>query len=251
MLKFIKPLADTVCLYHPFGGLGDHLQHSTLPRLFSSINKKVFISTKCKFSNEEIKELVWERNPYVSGFSDMTPNIGMECSAVQKKAIKIWQKTSNSISNIEAAHGFDRVPFSKPEIHYKPNKIYKVEKSLIFDCNASTNHEYSNKKEALLEIIKNKFPEHTIHFIKSKKLSYSEEKDSINDQKTIYVDSIFEYCDYIFSCDVFFCLLSGAHSLAQAIRINKSFCIVQKDLFNIHFEKGLFLSDNISYITTE
>ena len=57
MLKFIKPLADTVCLYHPFGGLGDHLQHSTLPRLFSSINKKVFISTKCNFSNKEIKEL--------------------------------------------------------------------------------------------------------------------------------------------------------------------------------------------------
>ena len=37
----------------------------------------------------------------------------------------------------------------------------------------------------------------------------------------------------------------------QFDRINKSFCIVQKDLFNIHFEKGLFLSDNISYITTE
>ena len=57
-----------------WGGLGDNLQLSTIPRRFFEKfgYKGVYISNKDrqKFRNEGIKKLVWEMNPYIAGFTN-------------------------------------------------------------------------------------------------------------------------------------------------------------------------------------
>lgn len=55
-----------------WGGLGDNLQVSTIPRRFYEKfgYKGVYISNSVPWRNKEIKELVWDLNPYIAGFTD-------------------------------------------------------------------------------------------------------------------------------------------------------------------------------------
>jgi len=238
---------NIVCIYQPYPGLGDHLQHSTLPKLYHSLGSKVFISNKCVYRNDEIKELVWESNPYVEGFSDIEPNAGMSCPTIQSEAVKIWKPTTVSLTNIELSHGFKRER-PRPELHYKPKLISGLSEVTIFDASACT--AYSNyKSEKIAEIVAEKFGNDVL-YIKSKKIEQKEHEDlSTKRFDLMYVKSIFEYCDVISSCKNFVSLMSGGHSLCQAIRDKNSYCIISDDLFKVHKQRGLFLNEDlVSYI---
>ena len=59
------------------GGLGDNLQFSTLPEEFCKQKKeKVYLSSTSKARNDEIVDLIWKRNPYISGITNNIPNAG-------------------------------------------------------------------------------------------------------------------------------------------------------------------------------
>jgi hypothetical protein len=238
---------NDICIYQQYPGLGDHLQHSTLPRLFSSLGHNVYISNKCQYRNEEIKKLVWESNPYVAGFSDMPPNAGMSCSLIQEEAVKVWKSTGESIKNIEAAHRF-YLSKSKPEVHYQPKSMFGLDNYLVLDATALTCFG-SYKKEKIIDIVRG-IQENNVLTVKSTKLKYNEQEDLSSDVfGTIYVNSIFEYCDVISSCGTFVSLMSGGHSLAQALRTSNNFCIIEKNLFDVHFQKGLFLNESaVTYL---
>ena len=45
-------------LYQPWGGLGDNLQFSTLPEMFSKLGYEVYISDKNAYRSVEIFDLV-------------------------------------------------------------------------------------------------------------------------------------------------------------------------------------------------
>ena len=51
---------NKVILYQPWGGLGDNLQFSTLPKLYSEIGYEFYISDQNVYRNPEIKKLVWD-----------------------------------------------------------------------------------------------------------------------------------------------------------------------------------------------
>src|SRR5271170_4999924 len=55
-----------------YGGLGDHLFLSPIPRIAKEQGKyeKVLVSNKSIFRHSDYKKLVWEMNPYVDGFTD-------------------------------------------------------------------------------------------------------------------------------------------------------------------------------------
>lgn len=55
-----------------FGGLGDHLFLSPIPRLYKLKypSSKVYLSYQSKFRSWEIYKLVWEDNPYLDGILD-------------------------------------------------------------------------------------------------------------------------------------------------------------------------------------
>jgi len=58
-----------------YGGLGDHLFYSPLPRLLKEhgIADKVYLSTASRFRSAETYDLVWGTNPYLDGRSDAPP----------------------------------------------------------------------------------------------------------------------------------------------------------------------------------
>ena len=55
-----------------FGGLGDHLFYSHLPRIAKQSGEctGVYISNHSSFRSPEYKELIWKLNPFVDGFVD-------------------------------------------------------------------------------------------------------------------------------------------------------------------------------------
>lgn len=65
-----------VILFVEYGGLGDHLFFSPLPRLLKTkgIADKVFLSRKSPFRSQQIYDLVWKNNPYFDGMSDKDPS---------------------------------------------------------------------------------------------------------------------------------------------------------------------------------
>ena len=82
-----------------FGGLGDHLQFSTLPEeFFKKFKKKVkiYIFENSSFRNKEIYDLVWKKNPFVIGMSKLKPNSGhLEEIKFPKNKKKISFKIGN------------------------------------------------------------------------------------------------------------------------------------------------------------
>ena len=47
--------------------LGDSIQFSTLPEIFSKMGYDVYLLPDASFKNQEIKDLVWMDNPYIKG----------------------------------------------------------------------------------------------------------------------------------------------------------------------------------------
>jgi len=118
-------------LYQPWGGLGDNLQFSTLPEMFSKLGYEVYISKNNRYRNFEIFELVWKLNPYVKGISSERHNIGDICSYTRIHPQK------SIIYNQEASHGI--VPENEiPKIFYTPKIINEFQDKIFVDLSAKS-----------------------------------------------------------------------------------------------------------------
>ena len=95
----------------PWGGLGDNLQFTTLPKLFSEKGVDFFISKHNTYRNPEIYEFCWGKNPYVKGIVNNIANIGSCAPDLQKG------RTDNIVSAAEIRHGFSGSG-RYPEIYY-------------------------------------------------------------------------------------------------------------------------------------
>jgi hypothetical protein len=65
----------TIVIHQQYGGLGDNLQYSTLPELYSKQGYDVYIHTNNVVRNKEIHDLVWELNPYIKGKEEINIKI--------------------------------------------------------------------------------------------------------------------------------------------------------------------------------
>ena len=148
---------EDIIIEQPWGGLGDNLQYSTLPKLYSELGHNVYISSRNAYRNPEIYKLVWELNPYVKGISDLPVNAG---------AItyfnNTWKNiTNNPIKNMELSHKLNNGTEEYPEIYYTPKYISELENSILFDTTCITlKHLISNNKlEKIIDNIINNYPE--------------------------------------------------------------------------------------------
>lgn len=207
-----------------WGGLGDNLQVSTIPRRFYEKYgyKGVYISNSVPWRNKEIKELVWEKNPYIAGFTDKKGVNIADAGLIHYDGVTTW------IANMEKIYQFES-PYSKrPEIYYDiPNKDnFNVSNKVIVDLTSSNENntmdkgthrtnmkkyfDSLNEKITLVKLnnIKNdkSFADYTNEIIVNKEIEY------------INVNNIYEYCEIIKHCKKYICSFSGNHCLAASIR---------------------------------
>lgn len=215
-----------IIIEQPWGGLGDNLQYSTLPKLYSKLGHNVYISSKNMYRNPEIYKLVWELNPYIKGISDLPTNAG---------AITYFNNfhkvvTENSIKNVELSHNLINGTEEYPEIYYTPKYIPELENIILFDTTSITlKNVYSNNKLAksiddIINNIINNYPELTAKHIHFTKISNNDIPIKCTDKYII--NSIFDYCDAIFSCKIYISPQSGNSCLASSIKKKRQFPII-------------------------
>ncbi|MEK9767534.1 MAG: hypothetical protein VW683_01325 [Betaproteobacteria bacterium] len=235
---------DRVCLFTGFGGLGDNLMFSTLPERFAEIGKDFYIYKKNPFRNNEIKELVWDMNPYVKGY-DTSPNIGF-----QRTGNPYIPKADNQIKSVEIHHGFEpKNEYGK--IYYEPKELSDLEDKVIIDCSVITrSRDYPPSiRNKLIELAQKKHKSSDIVL-----LGYDESISSQNTDYDLKVDSIYHLCDIITSCAHYISLHSGGNYLACSLvkdtKMTELTCFIGEGTFNMLWHNGnQALFQNCTYVT--
>ena len=119
----------SVYLAQPWGGLGDNLQFSSLPRLYSENGVDFYLSNENAYRNPEIYEFCWGHNPYVKGIANHPPTIGA-CAPGAPQGM-----SDNIVAASEIRHGFP-AQSKYPEIYYEPNYIEELSDKVIVDLSA-------------------------------------------------------------------------------------------------------------------
>ncbi|MEI6843445.1 MAG: hypothetical protein WCK48_02980 [bacterium] len=196
----------TLTIEVKFGGLGDHLFYSHIPRIAkeSGLYDKVYISNKSPFRSPEYKTLIWELNPYVDGFSDengkWTKNI-------------IPKKGENILDVVMLEMGLDDGKrFHEPEIYFKPKKDNpKTFGKTLYDPNYVSFVGFFDGKDLERELKKRNTKINCIMKKRNKSMYLPEIKD-IQESS-----SLTDFCEMIVSCRELHCLTSGTATLASAL----------------------------------
>ena len=188
-----------------YGGLGDHLLHSHLPRIAKQSGQydKVFISTHSDYRSTEVKKFVWERNPFVDRFCDVdvpTPQFG----AVEK-GMNILDKVM-LFYNLD-----DGIRFHETEIYYKPKIISYLKDAVIFDPNFVSSCGHPSGK-----MVEDYFEKNGIVITHQMK-TLGNQSSMIDCSQRIFSESLEHFCDILNSCKSIYCLATGMAPLAAAI----------------------------------
>jgi len=225
---------NKIIISQPWGGLGDNLQFSTLPKLYSELGYEVYISKGNVCRNPEIYDLVWKLNPYIKGEIDEPPNAG-EC-------IPLQFVTEQYITNIERSHDLSNGTEIYPIIYYSPKKLDSLENTIIYDI-TSISSIYSDEyiHRSFTKIFE-KYPNHDRKKVVFKYISNRETPDF--NTNIIEINSIYDYCDILYSCKVYVSLLSGGSVLASAIKQHNA----TPEIHCFHYYKcNIFTFNNATY----
>lgn len=245
-----------IAAYH--GGLGDNLQFSTLPEEFAiQQNRDTYVWDRAFFRNSEIAQLVWGSNPYIKGIK------GGQWNAGDIPEIKFENVAGNSIASWEQLHGLH--PVNKyPKIYYQPKKV-DLSEVILVDVSTIT-RDYQH--ECLFEIYQNIRKEHPNKIFAKvefqNQINPKKNIDIAHDGKHVIYDlpvdgkitivNIFAYTEAIASVFGLVSLHSGQSHLSSAIKNQynsdlQSYCIMPDDDYQYHTNKGIFIFDNIQYLT--
>jgi len=188
-----------------WGGLGDHLLFSPIPRVAKESGKydKVYISTLSDYRFDEIKRFVWERNYFVDGF------VNEDCFYPE---FSVVDNDMNLLDKILLLCGIpdDGKRFREPEIFYKPKIITTLQNAIIYDPNYNCPNGHPTSCN-----IENYFKKNNIQITHQMNLfSFNKKIENIPELTS---DSIEHFCNIIFSCKQFFCLTTGSATLAAAL----------------------------------
>ena len=232
----------------PWGGLGDNLQFTTLPRLFSEKGVDFFVSQHNTYRNPEIYEFCWANNPYVKGIVSNVANIGHVHLIFKKEELIILYLLQRYVW----IFGSGRYP----EIYYDAKVLDEYKDKTIVDLSAHTllkNNvgEFYNA-DYLFFLVGQLVPEDAL-FVSFKNVnSLSLSGGFPFESNELVVENIFEYANIINSAKRYFCLYSGGNSMAAAVKyketVNVELNCFLHGTVQEHKDKGFFIFDNVNYI---
>ena len=199
---------NTIIISQPWGGLGDNLQFSTLPELYSKLGYTVYISKNNAYRNSELYDVVWGLNPYVSGISDARPNAGA--------CVGLNHHTGYFLTDIELSHQLTNGYRLYPVIYYKPKFINDLSNCLLYDTTSISTTPNETSVAVSFNSIINKFPYLTHKKVVFKNIKNRNITGLIHDE--YIVETLYDMCDAINSCNIFLTLFSGSCVLASAIK---------------------------------
>lgn len=191
-----------------YGGLGDHLFYSHIPRIAKEWGgySEVYISNKSNLRNPDYNKLIWESNPFVDGFTDED---GVSAGGVQER-----RGETNILDEIMLKLGLDDgTRFHEPEIYYKPNKIEVLTDKVIYDPNYISDAELVTSKK-----VTNYFKESDIHIDHQLSLRKEGSLPTLSFDSFIKPESFWDFVDIIYSAKDIYCLVTGTATLASGLK---------------------------------
>ena len=244
-------MSDSVVISAHAGGLGDNLCHSTLPELYARAGLKVLIGRPVHepgMRNPEARRLVWELNPFVSGFVD---EVGINFST-QEMLKWIWQQPERRtlVEALEALHGFQPV-HQIPKVYYQPKWRPDLRETIFTDP--------SSISRPIPPKVFDSFVDHVCRWrgvdrrsivLLGSKYSTARHFEALSGNDRYKVADIFEYCDIIASCRLFITADSGGAILASALRGADAMPEVVSLFTTLSFNDRLFQFPNVKYCVT-
>lgn len=252
--------SKSIIIYQQWGGLGDNLQYSTLPELFSKRGYDVYIHSNNASRDTEINDLVWGKNPFIKGIINQQPNAG-ECKNIS------WPPNKQNeyfIHRIEISHGFEKTNFY-PKIYYTPKYFTEYKNDIIIDLTGTSqvfelnkyieyidyftpliiNNNKNIKIVTRLNLQQKPIFEHVYNYLKIK----------IPNIEYLKVNTLIDYCDLIKSCDTLITVNSGIAVLSSAIKQDELKPNILCYYFFSHFSKeemkGYYFFKNIQYFQSK
>lgn len=214
------PLTSTICrskskkliIHLPYGGLGDHLLYSHIPRLAKTSGEysEVLISNKSLIRNKTHLDYIWKRNPYVDGFTD-EENLH---NYNDPKIATFDINDGNILDQIMLSYGIDDgIRWHDPELFFKVPIFPELQGKNVYDPNfISYSGSLSSQK------INNFFVTHNYKIDFQFKVRSSLALPVINFDNFIMDSSFEDFCGILVSCDKLFTLTTGTATLAAALR---------------------------------
>lgn len=240
-------------LYVDFGGLGDHLAFSTIPKVCHENGYEFYLSNRSKFRHTDTLELVWKLNPYFKGLTNEEPN----CGHGNYTNLENFNYNLSLHRNFEIKMGFENTVLENNSkygiIYYVPKKLIEYNECILLDLHSFSQTNYNSEK------IKSEISKYINCKIISIIPSYGTPVEMNDFFKTFNIEyittkDIFNYCDLIFSCKKFICLWSGGSVLASIIK-NQYKPDLEIDCFTFNTDlnwgvtdKLMFWYENINYI---
>ena len=196
---------DTFVIIVKYGGLGDHLIVSDLPRIANECGgaRRVLISNLSEYRHSDYRRLMWEANPYVDGCCDDDapyPPPGDIPAGM------------NLLDHIMMFRGLDdRKRYHEPELFFRPERNDLLINATVYDPHVISNagditsshvEKYVRKNRMFIECMLN--PREKCIPVKR----YGQ---------LLKTHNLEEYCSVIVSARRFICLTSGGATLAAAL----------------------------------
>jgi len=190
-----------------WGGLGDHLLYSPIPRLAKQKYgyDKVFISNKSSYRNPEVKSLVWELNPYVDGFSNE--------DADYPKFAKV-SSGSNILDEVAVFYGLhdERTKLNEPEIYYEATNFQELNTANIFEPNTINRSGVPD-----ISLVEEYFKNNNID-ITHQMGHLFDSMPALENVPILAATTLQTFCDIVTSCKHMYCFTTGAATLAAALK---------------------------------
>jgi hypothetical protein len=198
-------------------GMGDHLILSTLPERFTRLGKKVYLSRAFyRTRNDEQTDLLWNKNPFIEGWTDDPPNAGYARLGAYWE--KVHWDVPDPIRHSEAAHDLPG-PYNRlPRIYHAPTYLPEFANTVILDC-SSRSVPFSDQAVKDYYNQHLRYPYREARFIQPRfKVGVTQHQPKISGIEDYEIPDIFTYCNMIYSCRAFAGIESGGHVLASAVK---------------------------------
>jgi len=238
-----------IVIYQPWGGLGDNLPHSIIPELCHRAGIKAYLSSHNAFRNDQIKQLVWDLNPYLEKETRDVKDLSWldRCKVFENKGL-------SHVQVVQKTHGFD-TSFEYPKIYYTPRYLPEYSNKTLIDFNSiSVGYDSNVLRLKLLDLLQSKqiidnfiVIEHNKIENKNYSLPVQVDKQDIND--------LFLYCDILHSAKNIITLNSGITNLASTIKNENNsnvniYTFTYKKFMKEYGSNGYFYSNN-NYIPVD
>lgn len=190
-----------------FGGLGDCLSLTSLPRLLKEQHGVDFYlseRSKAVFRHQDIARLCFELNPYFKGYRDEGEIRIRKFVHTYSPRLFFTDRTDQTLV-AELEREFSLKGQGLPEIYYEPRPIPGYETTLLCDLNWFSGEKWGlyNDPALVQEEIERWVsinPDHTVEYVMPGQ------------------QDIFTYADKVQACGKFLCYFSGGNMLAVALK---------------------------------